>query len=165
MVQNCEMTTRVVVNAKTVTNCKNGKKAKSNSAAVAKASKQNSEKAGSVHDLRRFAVSSLLKVPPQYTTFNEPQRQPFRLQDHQQPMAAAREQDLIQSSNQEEEPKFVLVNSLKVSNFFKAAKCWTLQSNRHNYHDDQDDDTFNADHEDFPLEDMQATDRQKRASL
>ena len=30
-----------------------------------------SEKAGSVHDLRRCAVSSLLRVPPQYTTFNE----------------------------------------------------------------------------------------------
>ena len=28
-------------------------------------------KAGSVHDMRRCAVSSLLRVPPQYTTFNE----------------------------------------------------------------------------------------------
>ena len=29
------------------------------------------QKAGSVHDMRRCAVSSLLRVPPQYTTFNE----------------------------------------------------------------------------------------------
>ena len=35
-----------------------------------------SEKAGSVHDLRRCAVSSLLRVPPQYTTFNERPRPP-----------------------------------------------------------------------------------------
>ena len=39
-----------------------------------------SEKAGSVHDLRRCAVSSLLRVPPQYTTFNERPRPRLPLQ-------------------------------------------------------------------------------------
>ena len=40
----------------------------------AKKPPKTSEKAGSVHDLRRCAVSSLLRVPPQYTTFNQPRK-------------------------------------------------------------------------------------------
>ena len=40
-------------------------------------------KAGSIHDLRRCAVSNLLKVPPQYTTFESTQRMPL-LHVHQQ---------------------------------------------------------------------------------
>ena len=37
-------------------------------------------KAGSIHDLRRCAVSNLLKVPPQYTTFESTQRMPLHVQ-------------------------------------------------------------------------------------
>ena len=40
-------------------------------------------KAGSIHDLRRCAVSNLLKVPPQYTTFESTQRMPLHVH-HQQ---------------------------------------------------------------------------------
>ena len=36
-------------------------------------------KAGSIHDLRRCAVSNLLKVPPQYTTFESTQRMPLQI--------------------------------------------------------------------------------------
>ena len=159
------MTTRVVVNSKPVTSKKNGGKKATNANG-----KHSSEKAGSVHDLRRFAVSSLLKVPPQYTTFNEPQRQPFRLQDHQQqlPASVRGSEDLNNQSSNEEDPKFVLVNTFKVAEFFKAAKCWTLQKNPARYHDNENNSFEDDDHdyEDFPLEEMQATDsRQKRASL
>ena len=36
-------------------------------------------RAGSIHDLRRHAVSNLLKVPPQYTTFESTQRMPLHV--------------------------------------------------------------------------------------
>ena len=39
----------------------------------------NDVKAGSIHDLRRCAVSNLLKVPPQYTTFESTQRMPLHV--------------------------------------------------------------------------------------
>ena len=47
----------------------------------ARAAVPRSEKAGSLHDLRRHGVSSLLRVPPQYTNFTETRpRLPLQLQ-------------------------------------------------------------------------------------
>ncbi len=63
--------------------CVSGKKSSSKKKGVAKkkaaaaAVVSAQQKAGSVHDLRRCAVSSLLKVPPQYTMFESKQRLPL----------------------------------------------------------------------------------------
>ena len=51
----------------------------------ARAAVPRSEKAGSLHDLRRHGVSSLLRVPPQYTNFTETRpRLPLQLQVEKQ---------------------------------------------------------------------------------
>lgn len=77
-VQSCEMT-RVVKNVQKSPAGGGGAKIKSELKCqniVVNRPIPPSEKAGSVHDLRRCAVSSLLRVPPQYTTFNERPRPP-----------------------------------------------------------------------------------------
>lgn len=115
-----------------------------------KNSSSNSEKAGSIHDLRRCAVSSLLKVPPQYTNFNDKPRPPFRLQDHQVIHVANQDIEKTETGS----ARFVLVNGLSMSKILKMAKNWTnFQQNNEN----------SEGQEDFPLKEMQ--DRQKRASL
>lgn len=76
-VQSCEMT-RVVKNVQKTSGV--NKKGDSKCPKGPKKPLSASEKAGSVHDLRRCAVSSLLRVPPQYTTFNERPRPRLPLQ-------------------------------------------------------------------------------------
>ena len=75
--QSCEMT-RVVKNVQKTSGV--NKKGDSKCPKEPKTPLSASEKAGSVHDLRRCAVSSLLRVPPQYTTFNERPRPRLPLQ-------------------------------------------------------------------------------------
>ncbi len=141
------------------------------------------EKAGSVHDLRRFAVSSLLKVPPQYTTFNhETQRQPFRLQDHQSVIVTAEENHTNQNHqnhNSSSSKLLLFRRSNQPPGWLRWLKFWPQNSNRrldvngaieadlefdefeHGF-DNQASSAVQGNHgEDFQLEDLQ----QKRASL
>ena len=146
-----------------------------------KKSKKNSaqEKAGSVHDLRRCAVSSLLRVPPQYTTFNETKRLPLNASEYKDqviilqsekvnlvtPHDSARRLQTADSShcleNHISQQDFVMMNGTGFSRMFKLAKKWTC-----GMHGNHEDPNGLGSDLDLPLEELQnSADRQKRASL
>ena len=146
-----------------------------------KKSKKNSaqEKAGSVHDLRRCAVSSLLRVPPQYTTFNETKRLPLNASEYKDqviilqsekvnlvtPHDSARRLQTADSSqcleNHIGQQDFVMINGTGFSRMFKLAKKWTC-----GMHGNHEDPNGLGSDLDLPLEELQnSADRQKRASL
>ena len=131
-----------------------------------------SEKAGSVHDLRRCAVSSLLKVPPQYTTFNETRRLPLTVgynpnsnPDSQQVIVLNSERVNLMvenhAQNEQQREQVVLVNGFSLARIFKLAKKWTFRTKN-----DGDCEGADGSDADLPLEDLQdSANRQKRASL
>ena len=145
-----------------------------------KKSKKNpaQEKAGSVHDLRRCAVSSLLRVPPQYTTFNETKRLPLNaseykdqvivLQSEKVNLVARQDSTSRQTAdsshfleNHNSKQDFVMINGSGFSRMFKLAKKWTCGT-----HGNPEDPGAGGSDLDLQLEELQnSADRQKRASL
>ena len=124
----------------------------------------NVDKAGSIHDLRRCAVSNLLKVPPQYTTFESTQRMPLNLQiktDQKRSKSNIAEDanddvmviqtDMIRESN--DSGKLVLVNGILPSKSPLRAKLahWTkcLWTNPKTL-----DNPSDGDAEQLPLEEL-----------
>jgi hypothetical protein len=114
-------------------------------------------KAESVHDLRRCAVSSLVKVPPQFTTLR-PQRLPLQVEAILKEAAAKNQVIDVETSRQD---RFFLANGTNpFGRFLKLAKSWTSRF------DDPDNSELE---ENLPLEELDRphnqVDNQKRVSL
>ena len=94
-----------------------------------KSHRKATEKAGSVHDLRRYAVSSMLKVPPQYTNFDNYQaRLPLEVQPK-----PVKSEDTASAVTVIQSDTVVANGQVGTKNPFgkliKLANCWTIFGN------------------------------------
>ena len=110
-----------------------------------------SEKAGSLHDLRRHGVSSLLRVPPQYTNFTETRpRLPLQIEKKNQ----------VITMNDTEHIHHVIGHRGPVGKLLKWARRLKKRQNGSNF-------DAECNEEGLPLEELDRvkTRHQKRASL
>ena len=116
------------------------------------------EKAGSLHDLRRHGVSSLLRVPPQYTNFTETRpRLPLQFQ--------VEKKNQVVISNLDHNHLHVMTNTRNSGTNNPLGKLlkWARRIKRHN--GSSIDAEYNEDG--LPLEDLDRvkSKQQKRSSL
>ena len=114
-----------------------------------------SEKAGSLHDLRRHGVSSLLRVPPQYTNFTETRpRLPLQFQ-------VEKKSQVVTVTNEHHQNHHNVMNTSRAKNPVRKLLKWARRVKNGSSIDAE------CNEEGLPLEEMDRVKsrHQKRASL